>query len=142
MLFSSATRYALRALAFLPADGSYYLAKDLARELELPGPFLAKILQNLVQAGLMESIRGPRGGFRLARPASEIRIGDVLAALEGPDALCGCVMGFPDCGDAHPCPLHGTWGQVKRLIDLSLTQATVQELQELAHREPAPRAHP
>lgn len=141
MLFSSATRYALRALAYMPQDGSFCLAKDLAKELDLPGPFLAKILQALVQAGLMASVRGPRGGFKLAKPPSDIRIGDVVVALEGDDALCGCVMGFPHCGDEHPCPLHTTWGQVKSLIDVSLTQASVKDLQTLAMAEPRSGRH-
>ena len=69
MLYSTATGYALRALTVLPEDGSYALTKQLAAQLELPGPYLAKILQVLVQKGLLRSLRGPRGGFQLARPA-------------------------------------------------------------------------
>ena len=71
MLFSTATGYALRALAALPEDGSFSLAKDLSSKLELPGPYLAKILQGLVQADILESVRDPKGGFRFTRPSRE-----------------------------------------------------------------------
>lgn len=132
MLFSTATGYALQALAALPDDGSYCLAKTLSEQLHLPGPYLAKILQNLVQGCLLESVRGPRGGFRLARPAQFITVGEVLEILEGAEALDGCLMGFPTCGPENPCPLHDLWNEVKAQIDVSLTQATIQDLQRLS----------
>ena len=129
MLFSTATAYALQALAVLPEDGTYRLAKDLSGDLALPGPYLAKILQTLAQDGVLESLRGPKGGFRLARPAHRITVGDVVAAMEGPEAFHGCVMGFPECRDDNPCPLHDAWSQVKAHMDSSMTQSTIRDLQ-------------
>jgi Rrf2 family protein len=137
MLFSTATGYALRALSALPEDGTFSLAKDLASNLELPGPYLAKILQGLVAADLLESVRGPRGGFRLTRPSHRITVGEVVTALEGPDALEGCIMGFPACGCDHPCPLHEAWAAVKAQVSSSMTEATIRDLQlmELRHQK-------
>lgn len=129
MLFTTATGYALRALAALPEDGSFCLAKDLASSLELPGPYLAKILQGLVQADILASVRGPKGGFRLTRPAHRITVGEVVVALEGPNSMDGCVMGFPTCGGDHPCPLHDAWGAVKAQVASSMTEATIRDLQ-------------
>jgi Rrf2 family protein len=139
MLFSSATGYALRALAALPEDGSFSLAKNLASRLELPGPYLAKILQGLAQAGILESVRGPKGGFRLARPSPRITVGEVVAAMEGPDAMEGCIMGFPTCGGEHPCPLHDAWAAVKTQVTSSMTEATIRDLQllDLQHQREA-----
>ena len=139
MLFTTATGYALRALAGLPEDGSFCLAKDLAARLGIPGPYLAKILQGLVQADMLESVRGPKGGFRLTRPAHRITVGEVVAALEGADALEGCIMGFPTCSGDHPCPLHEAWGAVKAQISSSMTEATIRDLQliDLKHLEEA-----
>jgi len=131
MIFSTATGYALQALAALPDDGSFCLAKNISEELHLPGPYLAKILQTLVQGGLLESVRGPRGGFRLARPAQFVTVGEVLEVVEGPAALDGCLMGFPACGPENPCPLHVLWSEVKAQIDVSLAQSTIQDLQRL-----------
>ena len=142
MLFSTATGYSLRALAALPEDGSYCLAKDLASSLGLPGPYLAKILQGLVQADILESVRGPKGGFRLARPAHRITVGEVVAAMEGPNAMEGCIMGFPSCGGDHPCPLHDAWGAVKAQVASSMTEATIRDLQlmDLRHQKEAEAA--
>lgn len=135
MLFSTATGYALQALAAMPNDGTFRLAKSLSEDLRLPGPYLAKILQSLVQSGILESVRGPRGGFRLARSADRITVGEVVEALDGPEALEGCVMGFPHCGPENPCPLHVIWSEVKAQIDASLTTATVKDLQRLPAKQ-------
>ncbi len=144
MLFSTATGYALRALAAMPEDGTYSLAKDLASHLELPGPYLAKILQSLAQEGILHSVRGPRGGFRLARPAHKITVGEVVAALEGVETMSGCVMGFARCDNPeNPCPLHKAWHEVKAHMDASMTHVTIRDLQIMdlqQHRELAETA--
>jgi Rrf2 family protein len=143
MLFSTATGYALRALAAMPEDGSYSLAKDLAANLGLPGPYLAKILQTLAQEGILTSVRGPRGGFRLARPAHRITVGEVVGILDGMDAMSGCVMGFTNCdGRAKPCPLHAAWAEVKLHLEETLTMVTVRDLQllDLRNQRGVPRA--
>ena len=135
MLFSTATGYALRTLAVLPEDGTYSLAKQLAITLELPGPYLAKILQTLTQTGILQSVRGPRGGFRLARPSQEISVGEVVTALEGAESLSGCVMGFLHCDcDGTPCPLHDSWCEVKAHMEKSVTHLTIKDLHPLDHR--------
>ena len=141
MLFSTATGYALRALAALPEDGfqDVGLDEDLSSKLELPGPYLAKILQGLVKADILESVRGPKGGFRFTRPSHHITVGEVVAALEGPDAMEGCIMGFPTCGGDHPCPLHDAWAAVKTQVSSSMTEATIRDLQlmDIRHQKEA-----
>jgi Rrf2 family iron-sulfur cluster assembly transcriptional regulator len=129
MLYSVATGYALQALAALPEDGSFYLAKDLASFLGLPPPFLAKVLQNLARHGLLESVRGPKGGFRLAKPAHRITVEEVVHALEGRNALERCVMGFAACDPDHPCPLHEAWLSLRSQVELTLSKVTVRDLQ-------------
>jgi Rrf2 family protein len=129
MLYSVATGYALQALAALPEDGTFYLAKDLASFLGLPPPFLAKVLQNLARHGLLESVRGPKGGFRLAKPAHRITVEEVVHALEGRNAMERCVMGFAACDPDHPCPLHEAWLSLKSQVETSLSKVTVRDLQ-------------
>jgi len=136
MLFSNATGYALRALAALPEDGTFRLAKDLAADLSLPGPYLAKILQGLVAADILVSVRGPKGGFRLTRAPEQITVGEVVAALEGPQALEGCIMGFPRCDADNPCPLHDAWSAVKAQVSSSMTEATIRDLQRMDGKQP------
>lgn len=139
MFFSTATGYALRALTAMPDGDGFSLSKELSSKLELPGPYLAKILQSLVQAGILESVRGPKGGFRMTRPPNRITVGEVVAAVEGPDHMVGCIMGFPECDDARPCPLHDAWGAVKVQISASMTASTISDLQAMVGkgRKPA-----
>ena len=90
---SNRARYAVRALydlatdlAFGDADSSRQ-ARDVASRQRIPLRFLEQIFQELKRAGLVASKRGPRGGFRLARSPDEVRLGDVLRAVDGPVAL-------------------------------------------------------
>ncbi len=95
---SNRARYAVRALYDL-AFGDLEVAgqvrqapqvrqlRDVASRQRIPLRFLEQIFQELKRAGLVESKRGPRGGFRLARAPDEVRLGDVLRAVEGPVAL-------------------------------------------------------
>ncbi len=129
MLFTVATGYALQALASMPEDGSFVMAKDLAESLKLPAPYLAKILQNLARAEILESVRGPKGGFRLTRPAHRVSVGEVLAAMEGEGSLDRCVMGFSHCDAENPCPMHDAWAAVKAQVDSSMTSTTLRDLQ-------------
>lgn len=139
MLFNLATGYALQALAGLPENGDYALTRELAERLELPSPYLAKILQNLARAGILESFRGPRGGYRLARPAGHISVEEILVALEGEGALDGCVMGFPACDAERPCPMHDAWAAVKAQMEASLISTTLADLRWVAALKQAPK---
>lgn len=132
MLFTIATSYALRALAALPEDGSYRLSQELAQHLDIPGPYLAKILQNLARHGLLNSIRGPRGGFRLGRPAHRISVGDVVRVLDGMATTSGCLLGFRECGGHDPvCPMHAAWTEVKTHLEQTMAMVTIRDLQLL-----------
>ncbi len=82
---SARAEYAVRALLALVANAEQTVtAQELADEQELPRKFLEAILSDLRRAGLVRSQRGAEGGYRLARPAGEISVGDVLRAVDGP----------------------------------------------------------
>lgn len=113
MLLSKACEYGFRAvlhLASLQPDG-YVSISTISKELNISFAFLTKVFQQLTQAGLMTSHRGPNGGVALARPASEISLLDIYTAIDGPKLFYGCMLGLPNCGDAAPCPLHDQWSQ-------------------------------
>ncbi|MBL0311556.1 MAG: Rrf2 family transcriptional regulator [Holophagaceae bacterium] len=129
MIFTAASGYALQSLAHMPEDGSFMMAKDLSAQLKLPAPYLAKILQRLARSGILESVRGPKGGFRLSRPSHHITVGEVLIAMEGPGTLDACIMGFPSCDGDNPCPMHEAWSAVKALVESSMTSNTLRDLQ-------------
>ena len=91
MKLSNKGRYGVRALFDIAFhnDGRPTQIKDIAARESIPARFLEQIFQDLKRAGLVGAKRGPRGGYHLARPAREIRLGDVVRALEGPIAITG-----------------------------------------------------
>jgi Rrf2 family transcriptional regulator, iron-sulfur cluster assembly transcription factor len=88
---SNKGRYGVRALFDIAFhnDGRPTQIKDISSRQAIPARFLEQIFQDLKRAGLVGAKRGPRGGYHLARPAYEIRLGDVVRALEGPIAIVG-----------------------------------------------------
>jgi len=104
---SEAASLALHAMVFLAAHpGRRWSARALARKLRGSEAHLAKVLQRLVKAGLVDSARGRNGGFKLARAQSRIRLIDVYQAVEGKLARGHCLMDRPVCGGSK-CILGG-----------------------------------
>jgi Rrf2 family protein len=86
MKLTRACGYALHALGYLAArgDGPPVASHDIAEARGAPEKFLLKVLRPLVRAGLLRSLKGPGGGYRLARPASQITLLEVVEAVDGP----------------------------------------------------------
>ena len=122
--------YGLRAMIYLAslAWGSVVPFREIARQMEVPEDFLAKILKTLVDQGLVKSARGPRGGYSLGRNASDISFLDVIEAVEGPVALNVCLDGDDACGRSSTCTMVSVWkaGQ-ERMLDV-YRQAKLSEL--------------
>ena len=100
------TRYALRALLYLAehhGDERPIQLASIATSQRVPPKYLELIMLDLKKAGLVKSIRGPRGGYRLARVAEEVSFGEIVRAMEGPIALvpCASVNYYAPCGDCH-----------------------------------------
>jgi len=136
MRVTTRTRYAIRALYHLAFHraGEATQAKEIADAQKIPLRFLEQILQDLRRAGLVETRRGPRGGYALARPPAEISLADVLRAVRGP---LEDLLGVESVGHAGDRPGRETppgddipalvWGEVGgRLIDV-LEHATLAE---------------
>ena len=97
-------------------------------KLDIPPFFLAKILQDLSRRGLLLSYKGRGGGFTLARPAGNIRLIDVVEAIEGTGFSDECVLGLPDCSDESACAVHAKWKLAKAEILSMLGEKSVKEL--------------
>lgn len=130
VLFSRACEYGLRALVEMAHDHeqNLHLAQNLAKRLDIPAPFLAKILQLLVKKGLLNSSKGRGGGFSFARSAQDIKLIEVVEAIDGLTLAHGCVMGLPNCGDANPCPIHSSWGPIRQSIVDVLSTKTIDSI--------------
>jgi Rrf2 family protein len=111
MLYSSAAEYAIRALTQLALNEIEFgqpkpsPVKELAEREAIPQHFLGKVFQTLVRAGILSSMRGPHGGFALARPASQITLYEIVQAIDGTAALDRCVIGLPGAAIAIPVPI-------------------------------------
>jgi Rrf2 family iron-sulfur cluster assembly transcriptional regulator len=113
-MLSHSTGYAIGALSRLEtAAGEWMLCKDIAGDIGAPQPYLSKILHRLRQSGLVVAKRGYRGGFALARPATEISLLEIAQAVEGDGWLPTCMLGLPECCESGTCPTHAFW-QIER----------------------------
>ncbi len=108
-MLSSASKYAIRAVLFLAQKKSSdqkFGSKHIAEALDIPNPFLAKLLQKLARKGVISSSKGPGGGFYLSDKNRKMHISDILFVIEKENILNSCMMGLPKCGDNNPCPIH------------------------------------
>ncbi len=92
---------------------------ELAERTRVPAPTVSKILKTLTRSGLLESQRGPHGGYRLARAAERISIADIVGAVEGPLSVTDCATHGGNCTIESDCASRANW----RLINLALQQA-------------------
>tara|TARA_Y100000031_G_scaffold70598_1_gene78253 strand:- start:391 stop:831 length:441 start_codon:yes stop_codon:yes gene_type:complete len=131
MIYSRPCEYALRALTYITvnSDSELIRTQEIAEAEGLPAPFLAKLLQQLARSGILVSVKGPKGGFGLARPPKEISLLEVVTAIDGEDGFMRCAIGLAECTDTAPCPLHDTW---KPLRDQILDYMAGRSLSNLA----------
>lgn len=137
-LLSKSCVYGLRATLYVAsydADRKFVPIREVAEELKISFHFLTKILQQLTEAGLMESYRGPNGGIALARAPASISLLDVVKAIDGDGAFRNCVLGLSECSDTSPCPMHGTWGRQRADLRDALSSATLDVLRGPVLRE-------
>jgi Rrf2 family iron-sulfur cluster assembly transcriptional regulator len=132
VIFSKKCEYGMQAILYLAARGKVSLvsAEEISKVLKIPREFVSKILQSLRESGLIASSKGKSGGFSLAKPASRIKLIDVVAAIDGLDIFDSCVLGFPECSPTHPCPVHDTWGSLRTQAYDMLTSETIDKLKE------------
>jgi Rrf2 family protein len=126
MIFSRSSEYALRAFACLAEvePGTYVMAKDIAQKAELPGHFLAKILQQLARKGYLKSNKGPSGGFTLAQPASKLTLMDIVTAVDGTAELDR----FPFKNGGGRSAAHNGWKVLRSSIVDYLESTSVADL--------------
>ncbi len=122
--------YALRAMLYLARLGFGKRAPSnvIAEEMNMSRIFLSRINTQLVNARLITTWRGARGGIALTRPASEISVFDVLTAVDGPIRLVGCIEDPECCKFSGTCPLHKFWIQTEQVLTDQLKGTTLQDL--------------
>ncbi len=110
MKFSRTSEYAIRVMVYL-ADhrDSLYSVAHLHQKLKVPSKYLGRLMSNLATAGLVESVQGKQGGFRICNTCEPIFLYQIIEVVEGLSDYDRCVLGFEACSDEHPCSLHEYW---------------------------------
>ncbi len=93
-------------------------AAEVAEDVRLPLPTVSKLLRELARENLLDSQRGVKGGYLLARDPEQISVAEIITALEGPIALTACSSddADPDCEHESLCPVRGHWNKINRAI--------------------------
>jgi len=132
MIYSTTCSYAIRAmsrLAVIRPDG-YVRIQELCEGTNLPSHFLAKIFRDLVGAGLLTSAKGRGGGFALAKRPKEIRLYDIVDAIDGIKSYSQCVVGLAKCDATQPCPQHDQFTPVRKQILAYLESTTLHQMSQ------------
>lgn len=127
-VFSKTCEYAIRAVFYIASntvDGRKVGIKEIAAEVDSPEYFLAKILQDLSRKGLIDSTKGPNGGFYVDAKTLKRPLADIVSAVDGDGIFTGCGMGLSYCSETNPCPLHHEFKKVRNQLTKMLTQTTI-----------------
>ncbi len=109
--------------------GAVTTAADLAASCGLPPPTVSKLLKELAQDGLLDSHRGTKGGYALARPADDISMADVIGAVEGPIALTDCIdVDGTLCEIEALCPTRTNWRRINDVLTEALDSVSLAEM--------------
>lgn len=127
-VFSKTCEYGIRAVLFIAhktALGGRVGIKEIATGIDSPEHFLAKILQDLSRKGLVQSAKGPNGGFYLDEKALKRPLSEVVEAIDGDGLFTGCALGLKQCSEVNPCPLHNQFKLIRTEIQDLLQSAEI-----------------
>lgn len=125
--------YGLRAVVYVASfagERKFVPIHEISDQLSLSFHFLTKILQQLTEARIMESYRGPNGGIALARAAQQISLMDIVSAIDGDDMFTTCALGLTECSNKRPCPLHETWKKQRTDLMSALQKTSLEGLRD------------
>ncbi len=127
-MFSKSCEYAIKAMIFVAqkADENNRVGvKEISQGIDAPEHFIAKILQELSRKRLLQSVKGPHGGFYLNAEDLKISIADIVKAIDGDKLYVECVLGLKNCSEKKPCPVHHQYKEIKRDLISMLEDNTI-----------------
>jgi Rrf2 family protein len=134
-MLSSSCRYGIRAVIYLasqPSSNGKTGIKQISKDLDLPSPFLAKILQQLAKQKILSSSKGPHGGFSLLKDPRKITLLDIVNTIDGYDTFTDCIMHNGSCEgvekEGKHCPLHQDYEKSRRELIKLFSSRTIHEL--------------
>ena len=123
----------MRAVFFIAhrtASGGRVGIKEIAHGIGSPEHFLAKILQDLSRRGIVQSAKGPNGGFYMDRITLKRPLSEVVEAVDGNGIFTGCGLGLEYCSEVNPCPLHHDFKEIRNQIHAMLQNTTIEEFND------------
>jgi Rrf2 family iron-sulfur cluster assembly transcriptional regulator len=141
-MLSNTSKYAIRAVIYLAVHaekGQKIGIKKISDALEIPSPFLGKILQVLVRRKILSSTKGPNGGFGIGKKPAQITLYDVIIEMDGDSLFNSCLLGAGNCdsnkNDGGYCAMHNEFSEVRNQMIALYKTKTVGELAALAQSE-------
>lgn len=129
-LYSQKCAYVLKALSTVPLKKSKetFTAAALCQQANVPESITRKALQALSQAGYLETVTGPTGGYKFKKSPKSISLLEIITVIEKKDSYDHCIMGLPQCDEQSPCPMHTMWMNMKACLFTTLKGMTVEDL--------------
>lgn len=131
-MFSKACEYGIRACIYIASksiEGKRISLKEISKEIDSPEPFTAKILQQLVKNKIVDSIKGPSGGFMIEPDKIQsIKLRDIVFSIDGDSIYKNCGLGMKECSEAQPCPIHNQFKIIKNGLKEMLDTTNLYQL--------------
>lgn len=132
MIFTKACEYGIKAAVYIAEqsmNGNRASLKDIAKEIDSPEAFTAKILQTLARNNIINSVKGSTGGFEAdLKKIKKTKLIEIVLAIDGTLHEERCVLGLSKCSEVHPCPVHNKYKHIKKDILTMLEKTTLAEM--------------
>ncbi|MGQ9818767.1 MAG: RrF2 family transcriptional regulator [Candidatus Kapaibacteriales bacterium] len=135
ILFSKQAELGIKAILFLSIQSNERLfnAKTISKELRAPKEFVAKVLQKLTYSDIVTSKKGKKGGFALKKSPKEIKLIDIIKVMDGIESFKRCVLGFENCSDNYPCPVHDEWATLRDKIVDMFSKSSIADFSDITY---------
>lgn len=134
LLYGKPTEYAIRALTYLATrpEQEIISVQEIAQVEDISSHHLSKVMNQLARGKMVQPLRGPGGGYKLIRHPEQITLWEVMGCLGARDVFEECAIGWADCSDKEPCPLHDKWLGLRVEIQTYLETVKISELASVA----------
>jgi Rrf2 family protein len=131
-MFSKACEYGIKAAVYIAGQsalGKRVNLQTIAAKIDSPTAFTSKVLQQLANANIIDSITGPTGGFMIKEnKLRKIRLSEVVMAIDGSSLYEGCALGFAACNEKVPCPIHHHFKKIRNQLKTMLESTRLADL--------------
>ncbi|MCB0835662.1 MAG: Rrf2 family transcriptional regulator [Bacteroidetes bacterium] len=133
-MFSKACEYGIRAIVHISLKsekGMKVSLKEISHAINSPEAFTAKILQQLSKNDLIQSFKGPTGGFIMSpKQLKQVMLRDVVNTIDGDSIYTGCGLGLEHCDATNPCPLHNEFMEIREQLRSMLQSTSIRQLSD------------